>query len=381
MNLPAGERELSERLSQLDDLARIPEAANTTPVYLVGGSVRDLLLGTPRVDLDVVVEGSAEELAERLGGAEAVHERFGTATVRLGGLAVDLATARAETYPQPGALPSVRPADLEADLARRDFTINAMAIPLTGETRLIDPHGGRGDLDAGLIRVLHPASFVDDPTRALRAARYAARLSFSLESRTAQIVREADLETVSADRVDAEMLRICAEPAAAAALALLEGWGLLELAPRAPERVEAVRELLSAPPWRGEADVALSVYAAAVGHAPGQAGGLRELGSTADRLAAERPARPSEAVALATAHGAVELVLARAAGAAWLDDYVTTWRDVALEISGDDLLATGVPQGPALGRGLEVALAAKLDGEIDGREAELATAIAAAGGS
>ena len=171
------------------------------PVYLVGGAVRDLLLGRGRADIDLVVEGDAATLAERLGAEATSHERFGTAKVKLNGHEVDIAGARSEIYPRPGALPVVEPgADLAADLRRRDFTINAMAIPLRGEPRLIDPHGGEADLATRRLRVLHDGSFADDPTRALRAARYATRFGFELESHTAELIRETDLGTVSADR-------------------------------------------------------------------------------------------------------------------------------------------------------------------------------------
>ena len=167
-------------------------------MYLVGGAVRDLLLGRPRADVDLVVEGDAGALAERLGGAEKEHERFGTVKVEIDRHEVDLASARTETYPEPGALPVVAPAEsVEADLARRDFTINAMAIPLDGEARLIDPRGGREDLEI-VPRVLHGRSFEDDPTRAIRAARYASRYGFTLEPETDRLLRSADLVTVSA---------------------------------------------------------------------------------------------------------------------------------------------------------------------------------------
>jgi tRNA nucleotidyltransferase (CCA-adding enzyme) len=121
---------LAERMERLPGLSRLRKAASGVPAYLVGGAVRDLLLGRDRADLDVVVEGDLAPLASALGGELRRHERFATATVREGKQTVDLATARAETYAQPGALPDVRPATLSEDLARRDFTINAMAVPL-----------------------------------------------------------------------------------------------------------------------------------------------------------------------------------------------------------------------------------------------------------
>ena len=371
---------LGARLESLPGVDRIRAAASGLRAYLVGGAVRDLLLGRDRADLDVVVEGDVGELAARLGDEVLSHERFATAKVVLDRAEVDLATARAETYSRPGALPDVRPAGLGEDLARRDFTINAMAVPLHGEPELIDPHRGRFDLEAGTIRILHDRSFVDDPTRALRAARYEARFGFGVEDETERLAREADLSTVSEDRVEAELVRLAAEPSARRGFELLASWGLVPLADGAGALIDAVVELLGRPPWRGVADRALAVHAAATGRAPGAAGRLRDLRRAARELAAASPGRPSEAVELARGHGDIELVLARADGAEWLDRYVDEWRHVSLEITGDDLLREGVPEGPALGRGLDEAMRRKLDGEISGRDEELRTALDAARG-
>jgi tRNA nucleotidyltransferase (CCA-adding enzyme) len=338
------------------------------PVYLVGGAVRDLLLGRGRSDVDLVVVGDAAALASKLGAEPVEHERFATAKVKLDGHEVDIATARAESYPRPGALPEVEPAaDLETDLARRDFTINAIAIPLQDEPRLIDPHDGRADLEAGLLRVLHPRSFADDPTRALRAARYAARFGFEPEPETAALLCAADLGTVSVDRRQADLLRLAAEAEAARGFELLDAWGLVETRPEGVELARRVAELLAVPPWGDVAPRDGAVLAAALGPPSGE-----------EELAAAHPDRPSEAVELAQRHQPVELALARALGAEWLDRYLLEWRSVELEIDGDDLVAAGVPQGPAVGSGLAEALKRKLDGEISGREAELETALAAA---
>jgi tRNA nucleotidyltransferase (CCA-adding enzyme) len=348
------------------ELARVREAAGE-PVYLVGGAVRDLLLGRDRADIDLVVEGDAAALAARLGADAVSHERFGTAKLVLDGHEVDIATARSESYPQPGVLPTVEPgAELAADLRRRDFTINAMAIPLQGEPRLIDPHRGQTDLAAKRLRVLHQRSFLDDPTRAIRAARYAARFGFELEPQTAALLREADLDSVSADRREAELLRLAKEDSAARGLNLLAEWGLFELR-QGGRLVAAVAELLGAEPWAGRAPRERALLAAALGPPRGE-----------EELAREQPASPSAAVERAAGHDDVELILARALGAEWLDRYVAEWRDVKLEIGGADLLAAGISQGPALGLGLEAALRRKLDGEIDGRDEELAAALEAA---
>jgi tRNA nucleotidyltransferase (CCA-adding enzyme) len=376
---PADPTHLRERLSTLGGLDRIRDAAGELPTYLVGGAVRDLLLGRERADLDVVVEGDAAALAGRLGGDTVSHERFGTAKMTLDGVELDLASARAESYPRPGALPEVRLAGLEQDLARRDFTINAMAVPLHREPELIDPRGGQEDLERGIIRVLHPSSFVDDPTRALRAARYAARFGFGVEPDTERLAREADLTTVSEDRAEAELVRLSAEPEARKGFELLDAWGLVILPEGCGDLIDAVADLLQRPPWTGVADRALAVHAAATGRAPGAAGRLRDLLASARDLASTSPGRPSEAVELASGRGGIELALARALGAEWLDRYVSEWRDIGLEITGEDLLAAGVSQGPALGRGLDAALRRKLDGEISGREEELRAALDAAG--
>jgi tRNA nucleotidyltransferase (CCA-adding enzyme) len=359
---------LAERLATLPGIGRLREAATGIAAYLVGGAVRDLLLGRDRADIDVAVEGEVAELARRLGGELRAHERFDTAAVRVDGLELDLAATRSENYPHPGALPEVRPASLAADLARRDFTVNAMAVPLAGDAELIDPHRGLEDLRRGELRVLHPRSFEDDPTRALRAARYAARYGFGLERTTAELIRHADLTSVSRDRVEAELRKLAAEPEAFRAFELLGKWGLLELRPGALELAAAVGELTATEPWLQVAPRADAVLAAALGR------GVAD----ARQLASAEPARPSEAVERARGRSGVELALARALGAEWLDRYIAEWRGVRLEIDGSDLIAEGVAEGPAVGRGLREALRAKLDGKVHGRSEELRAALAVA---
>jgi tRNA nucleotidyltransferase (CCA-adding enzyme) len=358
---------LEARISALPGVERLREAAAGTKPHLVGGAVRDLLRGDERADVDVVVEGDAIEVARRLSDDPVLHERFGTATVSLDGLTVDLAGARAEAYPAPGALPEVRPGDLADDLARRDFTVNAMAVPLDGPAVLVDPHGGAGDLEAGLLRVLHSGSFADDPTRALRAARYGARLGLTPEPETERLLRAADLTTVSEQRVEAELRRIAAEPDPAAVVSLARGWGLLDLDDERTGLVDAALGTLAASPWAGvtsAGDVLVAIVS-------GDLAPARELASSS-------PDTPAAGVAAAHGHDATTLLVARALGAEWLDHYLDSWRDVRLEISGNDLLAEGVEEGPAIGRGLEAALRAKLNGEAAGRVSELEIALAAA---
>jgi len=359
---------LSEALQRAYPELAAVRAAAAAPVYLVGGAVRDLLLGRGRSDIDLAVLGEAGALAAGLGAEPVEHERFATAKVRLDDHEVDIAGARAENYPHPGALPEVEPADdIEVDLRRRDFTINAMAVPLQGEPRLIDPHGGQADLEAGLLRVLHERSFEDDPTRALRAARYAARFGFRPETETQALLLKADLDTVSSDRRRAELLRLAAEPEAARGFGLLAEWGLVETREDGLRLAARAAELLAEPPWRDLAPRDQTMIKAALGPPGGEV-----------ELAAARPQQPSLAGELASRRNPVELVLARALGAEWLDRYLTEWRSVALEIDGADLIEAGVPQGTAIGRGLKEALIRKLDEEISGREQELEVALAAA---
>ena len=160
-------------------------------VYLVGGAVRDLLLGVDPLDLDLVVDGELEPVAALLGTPERIHDRFETRTVTIGAFTYDLARARRECYAHPGALPTVGPAGIEEDLERRDFTVNAMALGLAGPRRghVLDVPHAREDLQAGRLRVLHEGSFIDDPTRLLRLARYAGRLGFAVEDGTRALPR------------------------------------------------------------------------------------------------------------------------------------------------------------------------------------------------
>lgn len=220
----------------LGDLARRARLAGAK-AYLVGGAVRDAALGCAPVDLDVALEGppsAVEELSRALGNdwfiCEARHARFATATLRApSGMRLDLATTREETYPVPGALPVVRcGASIERDLARRDFSIHAMALALGPggpEGPAIDPFDGAGDLSLRRIRLLHERSLADDPTRVLRAARYAARLGFSLDAgfvaAMQHAVAEGSFGTISGDRLRRALEEVLSEENRHVALDLL----------------------------------------------------------------------------------------------------------------------------------------------------------------
>jgi tRNA nucleotidyltransferase (CCA-adding enzyme) len=395
--------DLRERVRALPGMETLlPAVDGLPPLFLVGGAVRDLLRGAPAVDLDLAVEGdgpeTARELARRLEGQVVEHGRFGTASVRAGSLRFDLAATRRETYERPGALPAVHAAPLEEDLARRDFTINAMAICLTGEGfgRLHDPHHGATDLEARVVRVLHERSFEDDPTRLLRAVRYEARLNFALDPDSERLARAAaeagGFATVSCARIRDELLDLLAEPEAPAAVERLRALGLdtaLHPALDADSVLVASAALGSV---ETGADRALAGLAALCVRDPeAVTGWLDDLhltrqardavlraARTAGRLAAllRTELRPSELYALLSPEPPETLALALALGAPPepILRFVAELRQVRLEISGDDLLAAGLPESPAIGRALEETLRRKLDGELSGRDEELRAA-------
>jgi len=210
--------------------------------YLVGGAVRDLLLGVASTDIDVVVEGDGLAFARRLEAAlkarALFHEKFGTAALTLkDGLVLDVVTARRETYTRGGALPDVTPATLKEDLARRDFTVNAMAIALNTAAagKLRDDLNGARDLDAKLIRIMHEGSFTDDPTRILRAARYAVRFGFQFEALTQDCLDQAVaadvFRTITPARYFLELRRILEEKDPVPAMDLLASWNAVRYVP------------------------------------------------------------------------------------------------------------------------------------------------------
>ena len=364
--------------------------------FLVGGVVRDLLLGAGGLDLDVMVEGDAREAARGLaaasGGKVTTHDRFLTATVSVRAVRIDFATARKERYARPGALPTVRPADLAADLARRDFTVNAMAASLDPQRfgDVIDPHGGRADLDAGLIRILHERSFIDDATRILRACRYAARFGFTLEGETERLAREAAgrLRAISGSRIRHEIERTLEEAAPGAAFDLAERLGALAAIHPGfrlgPATTRALDEAA------GGGALGFAILGAALSEdtttalakrlaAPTD---MRRAMTDASRLAARLDAlaaptlRDSEVYAALSPYVREAVLACRlTAGdgimAELIDDFTGRLADVRPALSGDDVIALGVEPGPLIGRMLAELLRARLDGEVESREDEI----------
>ncbi len=207
---------LPEQMTLLGKIGYVAEYLNMK-VYLVGGVVRDLLLAQPNQDIDIVVEGDAIEYArvfsQKFGKRYVYFSKFGTAIITLGGShKIDVATARTESYSQPGILPEVEASTLKHDLYRRDFTINAMAVELDSARfgNFIDYFGGRRALQLKILKVLHNLSFIDDPTRILRAVRFEQRFGFRIESRTLHLLNKAlcqdSLKTVAPERIRQELI-------------------------------------------------------------------------------------------------------------------------------------------------------------------------------
>lgn len=365
-------------------------------LFLVGGAVRDLLAGREHLDLDLCVETDvaplAQGLARRTLGEAVIHPRFGTATVHGAGFHLDIARSRRETYAHPGALPEVEPAPLLDDLARRDFTVNAMALNL-GNRKLIDPFGGRADLAAGLVRALHEASFRDDPTRSLRAARYAARMQLRLETAT-QVWMTRDLPflgAVSGPRLRRELALIFAEEAAPEATSLLARLGVLtalsphlHLSVDLAERWQAVQPLplalrdelgfcLIANPVSSQEVAAISDRLHLLGRLEKCLQDLVRLRAASDKL------KPDEAVeacdildgARLAAVQALALLDTGMAGQA-CRNYLAEWRFVRPQLKGPDLEPLGVAPGATIGEILRRLRRHRLAGNPLSREDEMA---------
>ena len=344
-------------------------------VWVVGGAVRDLLLGGEPRELDLVVEGDAAAVARRaaarLGGDVVVHERFGTATVRAADATFDLAGARRETYARPGALPEVElGATLAEDLARRDLTVNTLALRLADGATTAWP-GAREDLDAGVLRVLHDGSFADDPTRLLRLARYAARLGFAAEPHTAALAEAAvaggALATVSGERLGAELRLLAREPMPAA-LEALARWGMgAALLPGFAVDAPLLERALALCPDDARADLVALATAVRTGprgagrRAPRMRRPRSPRGCAPSRSRPRRAAivaaaavgpvrgRPSEVDAVLARLPVEAAVVAAAAGSDGARDWLVRGRHARLAIGGDDLLAAGL-SGPRSAR-------------------------------
>ena len=386
-------------------LSNIADQAATLgmPCYLVGGFVRDLLLGKSVNDLDIVVEGDAIELGVALvkkhNGKLTPHTKFRTAIWHLPSSfllppsSLDLITARSETYKKPGSLPTIKPSTINADLHRRDFTINAMAVRLDGDHfgELLDPLGGYNDLKQKLIRVLHPRSFVDDPTRIFRAVRYEQRYAFNLEPATLSLINPeslAILEKLSGERIRHELDLIFEEDSSHQIILRAGELGLFKwIHPEIPAfnnnysnffdmdtklDVPASRTTMGYMLWLMDlSEVAiLSIaerldFTSDLTHA---VWGASQLKKGLPYLVNSQPSIWTfalEKLPLLSIY-AVYLILGEKA----LLDYLSLWRHVKAYTTGDDLKARGLPPGPRFGEILTQLRAAWLDGDVKNHREE-----------
>lgn len=406
---------LGEQVATLIEHIAFQAQEKDLSLYLAGGMVRDLILRQRSLDLDFVVEGDAisfaNTLAQASGGSVQAHKPFGSAKWILDAAAaaklslatdaipppVDFASARRETYAHPAALPTISPSDIGRDLLRRDFSVNALAIQLSPAARsgdLLDGCGGGADLRLGLIRALHPKSFVDDPTRILRAARYALRLEFEIEAHTAQWMRAALplLGRVSGQRLRNEFDLILRQRRAGDMMLRLQELGALaqihpafRVSPHLPELIARCNELT--PPWpRGGSDrqtlrwIALfagidadEAQSLCVGLALTNA--LTQSITASARLAKhiglleDAALRPSQITKILddfpdTALQAAWLLAAESPDAQErIGSYASDWRERLPLTTGHDLKAMGIAPGPRYRRILDRLRYAWIDGD------------------
>jgi tRNA nucleotidyltransferase (CCA-adding enzyme) len=383
-------------------------AAQGARAFVAGGLVRDAWRGAATTgDLDVVVEGDgpavARALADALRGTLVEHERFLTASVRAPGHGrIDVATARSERYDSPGALPRVLPASIGLDLQRRDFAVNAMAVEVTSDAwELLDPFGGLADLERRRLRILHPLSFVEDPTRMLRGARYAARLDLRPDAWTARCqalaLRLAPYPALSGQRIAADLERLLDEPTGATALAIFARGGVPRLLdPRWRETRGTSARLAAAPAtltWARAHRVARPIVVAALALAADQPPAvvaamtgrlglsgepltelrraLAETAALARRVVDGVPSAAARALRAASPAALVALHLAGGAARERAEWWRADGRGVEPILGGDEVIALGVARGPAVAAALTALRDARLDGRVVDRASEI----------
>jgi len=390
-------------------------------VYAVGGFVRDMLLGIPNDDIDLVVEGDgvafAHALGERLGARVRPHLKFRTAVLILpSGQKIDVATARLEYYEYPAALPIVELSSLKMDLYRRDFSINTLAVHLCPPTfgRLVDFFGGQQDIKDGIIRVLHSLSFVEDPTRIIRAIRFEQRFQFKIGSQTERLIKNAVrlniFQRLSGARIRHELRLLAEDSAPVDALVRMRDLGLLqEISPllHFPQTKEALlEEIEKVITWykllfRREAPDIWIVYFLGLvsGFDAHQVMALtarlqfpprrvdlvestrRQLRFTAMQLAqwARNNGRPADLYDILSPLSLEGLLYTMARQRKEelrkaVSQYLTHLQDVQIAVSGRDIAALGLPPGPHYSAILRAVKRAVLNAEVSTREEQLALA-------
>jgi tRNA nucleotidyltransferase (CCA-adding enzyme) len=372
---------------------------NGYKLYLVGGTVRDLLLKRPSLDIDLALEGNAIKFARQLtaGSGEkiTIHQQFGTANFRQGEYTIDIVTARCETYAHPGALPTVKPAKIKDDLSRRDFSVNAMAVDLSPAAfgQLFDLHGGTSDIEKKLIRILHKRSFIDDATRIFRAIRFEQRLGFNIEAGTERLLRKniATLNTISGDRLRNEVELLLMEECPEKALDRADGLGVLRQIDRSLKSnkwlegrfAEARRRYISSP----AVYFALLSYdlgrdnAEAISERLNLSGDWKRIVLGVAKINDDIHKLANPAISPSTVYRFLKRYPVEAVSACFLSDesqivrsqierYLKELQYIQIRLNGNELKRMGVETGPRLGRILKALQDAKLDGLADTREDE-----------
>ncbi len=399
--------------------------ADDLDIYLVGGLVRDLLLDIPNLDIDIVIEGDAiafaDSIQKALGGHLHIHRQFGTAKWIInrdvikaldlslddntGGVEfIDFATARTEFYKEPSVLPTIRQSSIKQDLHRRDFTINSMAIRLSPPPMgmLIDFYNGERDLKNKIIRVLHSHSFIDDPTRMLRAVRFEQRLNFNIEPRTLNLLENAlpFLDRVTGERIRNELWHLLEEKEPLRGLQRLEQLGILNtIFPNIHiddwfiEKYNLLRSAQTQPSWLElnidwiAAQATLLIIRCSSDQIRAWSERLMIGRTLENTLLAIHQAIPQLSQLPNMHPSQVVEYLGSLPPLAWIvlwtiaendvqrysiEQYITTWRYVHPTVNGNDLKAMGIPPGPIIGDILRRLRSAWLDGEIQSVDEETA---------
>ncbi|MBN4064224.1 CCA tRNA nucleotidyltransferase [Dehalococcoides mccartyi] len=383
------------------------EVENIDGVYVVGGIVRDLVLdrNPGDIDISVVGDGSAfsNALAKKLGAGSPVESQFLTFKIDVTGVfdevsSIDIVTARSETYSEPAALPEISISTIQDDLKRRDFTVNSMAISLSSADWgiLVDPANGFGDIMRKRIKVHHDGSFIDDPTRIFRAVRYATRLGFTIENRTSALIdRSMDgVDRLSGTRVRNEFELLLAEPKLAEILRKSEEIGLIGAISPGLRISSRVLQVLDDQTESGSISTDIPKLLGLLSFGMNE----EEASQVVDRLEGVSgwgdpiigSAQLAKHVAVLDSADLLDSEIAEllrpiplpsirayiVAGPPLprrqrMIDYVEKIQFIKPEITGDDLLKLGIPQGPVIGQLIDVVRRAKLDGKVNTKQEEI----------
>jgi len=391
---------LSERLSEghIQAVSAVNNAASSigSRAFLVGGAIRDIILGREIKDIDIAVECCPQKLlsSSHMEPAKVIStSQFETVKLEICGQIIDLSMTRSEIYPNPGALPEVQLSTIEGDLSRRDFTINAFGVHVDPDRwgDLIDHHSGLQDLCHKKIRVLHNQSFMDDPTRVFRAARYASRLSFEVEMTTEEaLVRDLDgIRNLSGTRILNELNQIFGETNSGRAIENLNKWGVFKaIHPQFDIPTKVFNTIESSISEEVSSDVvgllallycSNNVMREEIGKRLRLSSSLHSKISDLDRFQELLPGMKNsdiyeklKGLSLESLHVARYMSSSANSGlSAQIDLYLNDLSQISMSVTGNDLLDMGIPEGAEMGRILSSIHKELLDGQVTSREEQV----------